>query len=157
MCLARNRARLDAVTLTPRFMVDVTSLELSTELFGQRYELPFRIAPVGLSGLMWPGAELILAAAAARAGIPYCLSTLSTVEMEEIGELPGPRAWFQLYATKDADVAGDLVHRAAIRPSWLAQVLRGGRPKFRNVARYAPSGTPLESFVMEQFLLRPLS
>jgi isopentenyl diphosphate isomerase/L-lactate dehydrogenase-like FMN-dependent dehydrogenase len=199
VCLERNRARLDAVTLTPRFMVDVTSLDLSTELFGQRYELPFGVAPVGLSGLMWPGAELILAAAAAAAGIPYCLSTLSTVEMEEVAEIAGSRAWFQLYLTKDSEVASDLIHRAAdtgfgalivtvdvpassrrerdirnglslppriglktiyraaIRPAWLMQVARAGRPKFRNVARYAPAGTRLESFVMEQFLLRPLS
>ncbi len=197
--LERNRTCLDAVTLTPRFMVDVTSLDLSTELFGTRYELPFGIAPVGLSGLMWPGAERILAATADKAGIPYCLSTLSTVEMEEVAEIAGSRAWFQLYVTKDSDVAGDLVRRAAdagfgalivtvdvpassrrerdirnglslppriglktiyrssIRPAWLLQMLRAGRPKFRNVARYAPAGTQLESFVMEQFLLRPLS
>ena len=197
--LQRNRARLDAVTLTPRFMVDVTELQLATELFGQRYELPFGVAPVGLAGLMWPGAELILAAAAARAGIPYCLSTLSTVEMEEVAALAGSLAWFQLYVTRDDDVAGDLVrraadagfgalivtvdvpassrrerdirnglslpprmglktiYRAAVRPAWLLQVLRSGRPKFRNVARYAPAGKSLESYVMQQFLLRPLS
>ena len=199
VCLERNRARLDAVTLTPRVMVDVTSIELSTELFGERYELPFGIAPVGLSGLMWPGAELVLAAAASRVGIPYCLSTLSTVEMEEVAAIAGSRAWFQLYVTKNTEVTSDLIrraadcgfgvlivtvdvpassrrerdirnglslppriglqtiYRAAVRPAWLMQVLRCGRPQFRNVARYAPAGKPLESYVMQQFLFRPLS
>ncbi|HJO02365.1 MAG TPA: alpha-hydroxy acid oxidase [Acidobacteriota bacterium] len=199
VCLERNRAQLDAITLTPRFMVDVTSLDLSTELFGQRYEMPFGVAPVGLSGLMWPGTELILAAAAARAGIPYCLSTLSTVKMEEVAAIAGSRAWFQLYVTKDTEVAEDLVrragdagfgalivtidvpaasrrerdirnglslpprmgletiYRAAVRPAWVAQVLRNGRPKFHNVAQYAPAGTSLEGYVKEQFLHRPLS
>ena len=108
----RNRERLDAVTLVPRYLVDVARIDLTTELFGMRHAAPFGIAPMGLSSLMWPGTERILAGTAARAGIPYGLSTVCTVDMEEIPPIAGDKAWFQLYAPGDEALALDIVGRA---------------------------------------------
>ena len=57
----RNRKALDAVRLMPRYLVDADKVEIATTLFGQRYDAPFGVAPVGMGGLAWPGAADILA------------------------------------------------------------------------------------------------
>ncbi len=111
-CVRRNRAALDEVTLTPRFMQGTFEPEITTTLFGVEYAAPFGVAPVGLTGLMWPHAERILARAAARQRIPYTLSTVATEAPETIGPLAGEMAWFQLYPPRREEVRHDLLVRA---------------------------------------------
>ena len=82
--VARNLERMAAVTLVPRLLKGELKPEIATSLFGQTYQAPFGIAPVGLSGLMWARSECILAATAARYAIPYCLSTVATQTPETI-------------------------------------------------------------------------
>ena len=72
----RNRAAMNEVRFVPRFMQGALEPDLRTELFGVQYDAPFGVAPVGLTGLMWPQAEQILARAAARHRIPYGLSLI---------------------------------------------------------------------------------
>jgi L-lactate dehydrogenase (cytochrome) len=108
----RNRSSLDELMLIPRYMVEVSEIDLSTELFGRTMSLPFGIAPMGLGGLMWPNAEHHLARAAAHFGMPYGLSTVCTASMEEIPPLAGEHAWFQLYAPGESNVMFDLLQRA---------------------------------------------
>ncbi|MGC1439779.1 MAG: alpha-hydroxy-acid oxidizing protein, partial [Burkholderiaceae bacterium] len=93
----RNMSALQEIRLMPRFMKGPLDVDLSTELFGVRYDMPFGIAPVGLTGLMWPGVEKILAKTAARYRIPYCLSTVATETPETIGPAAQGMGWFQLY------------------------------------------------------------
>lgn len=109
---ARNRAALDAITLRPAVLAGKVAPDLKTKLLGQEQALPFGIAPVGMSGLIWPGAEQMLARLAVAERIPYCLSTVATRLPEEIGPLAGDRGWFQLYPPTDPDIRRDLLLRA---------------------------------------------
>lgn len=107
-----NQAALEAVRLCPRVLGTRADPDLSTAIFGRRLAAPFGIAPVGMSGLIWPGAERMLAAHAAEAVIPYCLSTVAASTPEEVGGVLGDAGWFQLYPPKDAEVRRDLLRRA---------------------------------------------
>ncbi|MCB1744811.1 MAG: alpha-hydroxy-acid oxidizing protein [Gammaproteobacteria bacterium] len=109
----RNIEALQSVQLTPRFMQGVFEPDLRTELFGRHYDAPFGIAPVGLTSLMWPGAERILARSAARYRIPFSLSTVATETPETIGPLADGMAWFQLYPPRNPEIRRDLLARAA--------------------------------------------
>lgn len=111
-CVPRNRAAFSEVILTPQFMQGVFGPDTGTSLFGVDYALPFGVAPVGLTGLMWPGAEKILAKAAAQHQIPYSLSTVATEAPETIGPLTNGMGWFQLYPPRRAELRQDLLKRA---------------------------------------------
>lgn len=111
-CLARNVDALQEVALTPKLLRGSQQPDLSTELLGVRYNAPFGIAPVGLSGLMWPGIEKMLATTAARYRIPYCLSTVATETPEAIAPVVDSMGWFQLYPPKDPTMRSDLLKRA---------------------------------------------
>lgn len=108
----RNRAALDKVLFNPAVLRGAVATDLTTQLLGQNYALPVGIAPVGMSGLIWPGAEAILARFAAKARLPYCLSTVATQVPEDIGPLAGDMGWFQLYPPKDGDIRRDILARA---------------------------------------------
>ena len=107
-----NVEAMHEVRLNPRLMRGQFTPDIQTELFGVRYDAPFGIAPVGLTGLMWPGAELILAQTAAAFRIPYTLSTVATETAEDVGRLADGMGWFQLYPPRDPGVRSDLLQRA---------------------------------------------
>jgi len=109
--LRRNRQHLEEVLLWPRYLRDMTTVNTECALFGRNYDLGIGIAPVGLGGLMWPNAEMILATAAQNANIPYLLSTMSTTPLEQIAKAAPEVAWYQLYVPKDQGVMQDLIKR----------------------------------------------
>jgi L-lactate dehydrogenase (cytochrome) len=111
-CMRRNRAALQAVTLVPEFMKGAFEPQLTTRLFDTDYAVPFGVSPVGLTALMWPRAERILARAAARHRFPYTLSTAATEAPETIGPLAEGMGWFQLYPPRRTDIRQDLIARA---------------------------------------------
>jgi L-lactate dehydrogenase (cytochrome) len=108
----RNRQSLDRIGFMPSVLHGEFDPDLSTSLFGTDFPLPFGIAPIGMSGLMWPDAEGHLARAAARAGIPYCLSTVATQSPEDLAPYVGENAWFQMYPPRDPDIRTDMLNRA---------------------------------------------
>ncbi len=110
---ARNRAALDAVLFRPAVLRGQIVPDLACELLGQRFDVPFGVAPVGMSGLIWPGAEAALARTASEVGMPYCLSTVASRLPEEIGPLAQRVGWFQLYPPKDPGIRRDILARAA--------------------------------------------
>jgi (S)-mandelate dehydrogenase len=112
VALRRNREALDRVTLVPQYMRDVRPRSATTSVFGQTYDLPIGISPVGLANAIWPGTDQILAAAAAKENVPYGLSTVGTTGIEEIATIASGNLWFQLYVAQDPDVTFDLVRRA---------------------------------------------
>jgi L-lactate dehydrogenase (cytochrome) len=112
VCMRRNREALDAVTMVPHFMKGVFQPILSTRLFGVLYDVPFGVSPVGLTGLMWPRAERILAVSAGKHRHPYTLSTAATEAPETIGPLADGMGWFQLYPPRSAQIRRDLIERA---------------------------------------------
>jgi L-lactate dehydrogenase (cytochrome) len=113
-CARRNTAALSTVELLPRYCIDTAQVSTEVELFGRRYAAPFGIAPMGSSGLMWPGAEAALAQAAQQRRIPYVLATPANASIERIAALAPDVFWFQLYRFADNDhaITFDLVRRA---------------------------------------------
>jgi len=111
--LRKNTDELRLVELQPRYLAPHEPAVLKTELFGQEYDAPFGVAPIGLQGLIWPGAPEILARAATEHNIPFILSTVSTASIERIGEITGGRFWYQLYHPTDEAIRNDLLDRAA--------------------------------------------
>lgn len=109
---ARNRTKLDDVILMPSILHGEVAPDLSVNLMGRTLPLPFGIAPVGMSGMIWPGAEAMLARAAARAGIPYCLSTVATQTPADLSPDLGEDAWFQMYPPRDPDIRTDMLGKA---------------------------------------------
>jgi L-lactate dehydrogenase (cytochrome) len=107
-----NRAYLDSIELVPQFMRGRVSPDLTTRVGDRTYKAPFGVAPVGLSSLIWPGAESILGRAARQHGFPYVLSTVAGESIEMLAESAGEMAWFQLYAPRDRDLMRDLLRRA---------------------------------------------
>ncbi|MCF7699746.1 alpha-hydroxy acid oxidase [Loktanella sp. M215] len=110
--LRRNRAALDAVLLRPSILHGEFTPDLSTTLMGQSHPLPLGIAPVGMSGLIWPDAERLLAKTAAAEGIPYGLSTVATQTPETLAPHIGDQGWFQIYPPRDPDIRADMLARA---------------------------------------------
>jgi len=107
-----NRQALDAVKLRADYLLPYTAPNLSTELLGQVYSAPFGIAPLGLTGIVWPNATLFHARAAKQANIPFVLSTLSTNSIEQAAECAEENFWFQLYPPADLAIRADLIRRA---------------------------------------------
>jgi L-lactate dehydrogenase (cytochrome) len=108
--LRRNVDDLRSVALKQRVLRDVSSIDLSTELFGKRWSMPVGLAPVGLSGLYARRGEVQAAKAAAEAGIPFALSTLSACSIGEVAR--AAPLWFQLYIVKDRGFVSDMITRA---------------------------------------------
>lgn len=111
--LNKNRSDLQKIELMPQYLSKFDRATIKTEVFGQVYDAPFGIAPVGLQGLMWPNSPEILAKAAFEHNIPFILSTVSTASIERIAELTEGKAWFQLYHPSDETIKRDLLDRAA--------------------------------------------
>ena len=86
--------------------------DLSVDLFGRRYPLPFGISPVGMSGLFWPDAERLLAAQATRSAIPYGLSTVASRTPENLADCLDGNGWFQIYPPRDPGIRADMLKRA---------------------------------------------
>lgn len=111
---ARDESLSDyaSIKLVPRFMRGRVETNLSRHFMGTDFAAPFSVAPIGLSSLIWPGSEIALAKAAAKAGYGYALSTVAGASVEQIGPLAGDKGFFQLYAPNDRAVAIDLMRRA---------------------------------------------
>jgi isopentenyl diphosphate isomerase/L-lactate dehydrogenase-like FMN-dependent dehydrogenase len=112
--LRSNMAAFSARRLRPRVLVDVGTPDLSTELLGERFDLPLLLAPVGLTALAHPDGELAAARAALRAGTRLIASTAASYRVEEIAAAASsPPPWFQLYPWGDRRVIAQLLDRAA--------------------------------------------
>ncbi|MBN1833226.1 MAG: alpha-hydroxy-acid oxidizing protein [Deltaproteobacteria bacterium] len=110
--LIRNQERMANVTLIPRILKGEVKPDMATLLFGQEYASPFGVAPIGLTGLIWPKADRILARTAKRYRLPFCLSAMGSDTPETIAPLVGDMGWFQLYPPRDKEIRDDLLQRA---------------------------------------------
>ena len=110
--LRRNITDLEAVALRQRVLTDVSNIDLSTRLFGQTLALPIGLAPIGLGGLTARRGEVQAARAAEKAGIPFCLSTVSACPIAEVAAGTTKPFWFQLYMIRDRAFMIDLMHQA---------------------------------------------
>ena len=111
--LRRNTADFDKISLVPNCLVDVDRRDCSAILLGRKADLPLVVGPTGLAALVWPKADLALARAAAAAGVPFVVSTSSSMRIEEIAAAsPGSRLWMQIYAYRDRELVKSLIRRA---------------------------------------------
>ncbi|MDA9810887.1 alpha-hydroxy-acid oxidizing protein [Flavobacteriaceae bacterium] len=111
--LKKNTSDIRAVELIPNYLKSKVQVDLKTTLFGETYDAPFGVAPIGLQGLMWPKAPEILAHAAKKQNLPFVLSTVTTSSIEKIGKISEGKAWFQLYHPAKKEVRDDLIERAS--------------------------------------------
>ena len=109
--LARNVADMQAIALRQRVMRDMSQLDMSVTTLGQSFSMPVGLAPVGMAGMYARRGETQAARAAAAAGVPMCLSTVSLCSLEEVAATGTP-PWFQLYVLKDRGFMRDLLARA---------------------------------------------
>jgi L-lactate dehydrogenase (cytochrome) len=109
--LERNIADLQRIALRQRVLRDVSAIDTSATLFGQSWNMPVGLGPVGLAGLYARRGEVQAARAAAKAGVPFALSTVSACAIEEVAASGAP-AWFQLYFVKDRGFVSAMIERA---------------------------------------------
>ncbi len=114
--LKDNRAAFNRIKLRPRMLVDVSTLDLTTQILGQPLQLPLLIAPMAFQCLAHPDGEIATAQATAAAGVGMILSTMATKTIEEVATVrdnfPDALQWFQLYIHKDRGLTRALVERA---------------------------------------------
>jgi (S)-mandelate dehydrogenase len=111
-CLRRNRSDLDRLVVLPRVLRDTSSLDTRIEVFGQTWQRPFAVAPMGFNGLTRPGGDLMLASAAAKCGIPFVLSTASNSRLEAVVKSNSQLNWMQIYLMRERSIAEQIVRRA---------------------------------------------
>lgn len=110
--LKRNVSDLSEVALRQRVLKDMSSLDLSTEIFGERLSMPLALSPVGLTGMYAKRGEVQAAKAADKKGLPFTLSTVSVCPIEEVVPAINRPMWFQLYVLKDRGFMQNVLERA---------------------------------------------
>jgi L-lactate dehydrogenase (cytochrome) len=109
--LRRNVEDLRSVALRQRVLRDVSSIDLTTELFGHSWKMPVGLSPVGIAGLYARRGEVQAAKAAELAGVPSSLSTVGACSVEEVAKAR-QGFWFQLYFVKDRAFVSSMIERA---------------------------------------------
>ena len=110
--LRRNVSDFEAVQLRQRVLRDVSAIDLKTTLFGKALAMPLALGPVGMAGMFARRGEAQASRAAAKAGVPFCLSTVGVCGLEEVTRASGIPPWFQLYMIKDRDYMRQLIATA---------------------------------------------
>lgn len=109
--LRANRAAFENLRFQPRLLQDVANRSAAVTWWDREMPAPLAVAPVGLAGVFWPQADILVAKAAARAGVPYILSTAANSSIEQVADQAGGNLWFQLYVI-NRSIADGLVQRA---------------------------------------------
>ncbi|MBX3524053.1 MAG: alpha-hydroxy-acid oxidizing protein, partial [Xanthobacteraceae bacterium] len=108
-----NREDLQKIKLKQKILTDVSKRDTKTTIAGKPVNVPLVLAPVGLCGMQHANGEILAAKAAAEAGIPFTLSTMSVCSIEDVASETGKPFWFQLYVMKDREFIRNLIARAA--------------------------------------------
>ena len=111
--LRRNISDLEQVALRQRVLRDVSAIDTSTTIFGQKLALPLALGPVGIAGMNARRGEVQAARAAEAAGVPFALSTVSACPLAEVVDAVEKPIWFQLYMTRDRGFVRDLLAQAS--------------------------------------------
>ena len=111
--LANNSAAFARALFKPRVLRNVGNVDPSTTLLGASVPFPLALSPTGFTRIADPQGELAVARAAARANVPYTLSTLGTRSIEEVRAVSNGRLWFQVYVWRDRAMVREMVERGA--------------------------------------------
>lgn len=110
--LARTTSELADVRLQEHFVRPaLKNPDIQASFCGIDFDMPIGISPIGMQGLVWPDAPMMLARAAKKYNVPYILSTVSTHSIEEIAETSEGHALFQLYNPEDPKIRKDILER----------------------------------------------
>ena len=107
-----NQTDFQRIHLRQRVAVDMSNRTLASSMVGQPVSMPVALAPVGLAGMQHADGEVLAARAAAAAGVPFTLSTMSICSLEDVAEMSDKPFWFQLYVMRDRDFINRLIGRA---------------------------------------------
>lgn len=110
--LRENRRAFERLRFRQRVMRNVDHRSLATTVVGQPVSMPLAVAPTGMAGLQHGSGEIHGARAAARAGIPFCLSTVSICSIEQVRAATDTPFWFQVYVMRDRGFTRELIRRA---------------------------------------------
>ncbi|MGC6415382.1 MAG: alpha-hydroxy acid oxidase, partial [Bacteroidia bacterium] len=113
--LLKNKLQFESIEFVPKFCLGERVANLKTTFLNYEFSSPIGIAPVGLTGLVWPNAEKHFLKIADENGSPFCLSTVATCSPEEIDpreKFTTKSKWFQLYPPKDLKILDSLLSRA---------------------------------------------
>lgn len=151
--------------MIPRMMVDCAERDLSIEIFGDTFHSPLFMAPIGLNGEASRDrhGDMAAAKASAMTGVPFCASTLSNDPLEDVktacGDTP---AWFQLYTSRNKDVATSMIQRAE-KAGYKALVVTldtwvtGWRPRDLNASNFPQlRGKVLQNYFTDPEFLKLL-
>jgi len=111
--LAANQAAFASTSFRPRVLRGIEKVDPTGPVLGRPAAYPLVLAPTGFTRIADPDGELAVARAAARAELPYTLSTLSTRSIEEVRAVSDGRLWFQVYAWRDRGLVAEMIQRAA--------------------------------------------
>ncbi len=110
--VVKNTQEIRDIELMPSYLTDYRESSLKKTLFGKTYDVPFGISAMGLQSLMWPKTPEILAKTAVKYNMPFMLSTVTTMSIEETAKLTDGQFWFQLYYPKEKTTREDILKRA---------------------------------------------
>ncbi len=109
--LGNNTTAFDRYQIKPQSLADVSQIDMSTHVLGQRIDWPVFLAPTGQSKMFHPEGELAVARAAHHCGTLYSLSTFSTFDLEAVArETSGPKM-FQVYVLSDSGLNDEIIDR----------------------------------------------
>ncbi|CAM9194784.1 unnamed protein product, partial [Heterosigma akashiwo] len=154
--LAENQQAFKRIFLRPRMMRDVSRLDTSVALFGEKFDLPVIACPAGVHKLMHSDGEAATARAFARAECLMGVSQHATLRLEDVAAAaPAGRRWYQAYILKDRELTAAIVQRAE-RAGYKAIILTVDSPVFgfreadaRNSFKGLPPGFGLPNYPSE--------
>ncbi|MDE5446759.1 alpha-hydroxy-acid oxidizing protein [Bradyrhizobium sp. CSA207] len=111
--LITNEQAFRRTHIVPRYLVDVSARDQSTNLFGRSYSSPIGIAPTGSADLFRRGADLMLAEAARDANVPFIMSGASSSSIEDLAKVAPDHSWYQVYSAIDPLISEDMIKRVS--------------------------------------------
>jgi len=154
LTLKANRDGFGKITLRSRRLIDVSTVDTSTELFGIKLQSPILLSPIGVMGSMHEFGELEAARGARVTGHKQILSTVASYNVETVSEALGEPAWFQLYPTTSWDLTQALVRRAEAAGSPVlfltVDIPARNQDRMRRFDRSADECTECHDFVEEK-------
>ena len=107
-----NEAAFARIKLRQRVARNLEHRSLRTAMVGEELAMPIALSPVGMTGMQHADGEIAACRAAHKAGLQFCLSTMSICSIEDVAEHTDKPFWFQLYVMRDREFIRRLIARA---------------------------------------------
>ncbi|MDC6465459.1 alpha-hydroxy acid oxidase [Pelagibacteraceae bacterium] len=154
--LKRNTESFNKCDLIPNVLADVSNVNLSTTVLGQKIDFPLFLSPTSMNRLYHHHGEKGAAKAAKKMGTMFGTSTMATTSIEDIGKLTNAPKLFQLYIHKDKGLTDNLIERckqAGFNSMCLTvdTVVAGNRERDHRTGFSTPPKLTLESLLSFAF------